>query len=343
LASLLKSGKISDETYKHFTDRGLQIIRPADMRLHRLAEYLPEIVIGATEKYIERMKIPYQATSFLAAKSRLHSDRYVFKIPGKAGGGVNLLTGGERKAGDNVFASTHRIVIGRRANMVSADNWMANKGQIWDWCFFGNHFLRTDEELYEDLQKLAKMKGATRPPCHVIVARSKDTFDRLGVVDNYRKNKIAALDPENESKVIFLTNQDGFDHLNQTIKESDLVKYVVTGEKFDMCSALLKLRETYGLDMLLNDGGRQMSNAMRDAGLLAEERVTLEPYPGDGIMPDNIESSHPDSILGRKGSGIDGTELTGAIMIHSQQIGDECANVYTYPLNEEHISKNHQM
>ncbi|HEY8110820.1 MAG TPA: hypothetical protein VIG05_08140, partial [Candidatus Nitrosotenuis sp.] len=261
----------------------------------------------------------------------------------KAFGGVKLLTGGKRKAGDNVFAATHRILIGGGANMVSADNWMTNKGQIWDWHFFGDHFIKTDEELYEDLQKLAKMKGATSPPYHVIVARSKDTFNRLGVLDNHRKNKIAVLDPRNESKVIFLTNQDGYDYLSPTVKESDLVKYVVTGEEFDMRSALLRLRKTYGLDRLLNDGGRQMSNAVRDAGLLAEERVTLEPYPGDGIMPDNIESSHPDSILGKKGFGIDGTELSGAIRIHSQQIGDEQANVYMYPLNEEYISKNCQM
>lgn len=344
LASLLESGKISEVQYKHFLQRGLQIIRPADLGLDRLAEYLPEIVIGATEKYIERMNIPYQATSFLAAKSGSHdSDGYIFKIPGKAGGGVKLLTGGERKAGDNVFASTHRILIGREANMVSADNWMANRVQIWDWHFFGDHFMKTDTDLYEDLQKLAKIKDATRQPYHVIVARSKDTFSRLGVLEKYDRKDIAVLDPSNESRVIFLTSQSGYDYLSPTVKESDLVKYVVTGDEFDLHSALLKLRGTYGLDRLLNDGGRQMSNAVRDAGLLAEERITLEPYPGAGIIPNGIESSHPDSLLGKKGLGIDGTELSGAIRMYSHPIGDEQANVYIYPLDDGHISKNYQM
>jgi hypothetical protein len=33
---------------------------------------------------------------------------------------------------------------------------------------------------------------------------------------------------------------------------------------------MLNLRKKYDIDVMLNDGGRQMSNSLRDAGLLAE-------------------------------------------------------------------------
>ena len=86
--------------------------------------------------------------------------------------------------------------------------------------------------------------------------------------------------------------------------------------------------------MMLNDGGRQMSNGIRDAGLLAEERVTLEPYPGEGMLPSKID---PTSVLGMDGKGLDGTELQGAILVNSTKISDELANVYIYPLDEKKI------
>ena len=53
---------------------------------------------------------------------------------------------------------------------------------------------------------------------------------------------------------------------------------------------MLTLRKKYSVDIMLNDGGRIMSNGVRDSGLLGEERVTLEPYPGNGLIPNEIES-----------------------------------------------------
>ena len=97
---------------------------------------------------------------------------------------------------------------------------------------------------------------------------------------------------------------------------------------------MLTLRKKYSVDIMLNDGGRIMSNGVRDAGLLGEERVTLEPYPGNGIIPNEID---PTSILGKKGIGLDENEVEGTILIHSNQIGDEKANVYLYPLDEQKI------
>ena len=66
--------------------------------LDSLHSILPEIVIGASKDYINKMKVPYQATSFIAANTR--KDRkgaYIFKIPNQPSGGIKLLTGGERK------------------------------------------------------------------------------------------------------------------------------------------------------------------------------------------------------------------------------------------------------
>jgi hypothetical protein len=71
---------------------------------------------------------------------------------------------------------------------------------------------------------------------------------------------------------------------------------------------------------------------LKDDSLLAEERVTLEPYPGKNIIPQEID---PTSILGEVGLGLDEGEVQGAIRIHSTSIGDERANVYLYPLLDE--------
>lgn len=49
-----------------------------------------------------------------------------------------------------------------------------------------------------------------------------------------------------------------------------------------------------------------MSNSLRDTGLLAEERVTLEPYPRTKIIPEDLD---PTSILGDIGLGLDGNEI----------------------------------
>jgi len=76
-----------------------------------------------------------------------------------------------------------------------------------------------------------------------------------------------------------------------------------------------------------------MSNSLRDLGILGEERVTLEPYPGSKFIPDP-ERIDPESILGVEGSGIDGSEIKNGIRIHSTKIGNEKANVYLYPLDE---------
>ena len=336
LSLLLEIGAISEEIYCHFINRGLKVISPSiDFGLEYLGKILPEIVIGASSGYVSRMSVPYQATSYVAARTKDSGKGvYIYKITHKPGGGVLSLTGGTRKLGDSIFASTHRILMGSKAMMISADNLVVNKEQIWNWQFFGDAVREIAPEIYEDLIKLRE-KIVTNSMFHqFVVARSDKTFRRLKLADLYLKNKIKILDPKNGISVIFLTNESGHEYASKLIPESDLVDYVVTGKNFDMHSAMLQVRRIYDIDMILNDGGRVMSNSVRDLGILGEERVTLEPYPGNQFIPSD-ESIEPGSILGVQGIGIDGEEIQHGIRIHSTRIGEEAANVYLYPLNEE--------
>ncbi|MGE5662371.1 MAG: hypothetical protein ACM3X1_09025, partial [Ignavibacteriales bacterium] len=195
---------------------------------------MPQIVIGVSDNFIGRMKIPYQATSFLVANTKADSSGwYVYKIPEQPKGGLLLLSGGKRRMGDNIFASTHRILLGRKAILVSAVNLMANKNNIWNWHFFGDHLKQENELLYNDLLKLeAIMKrednkessyNGTSPYHYIVIARSESTFKKLEVVDNYLKDKIAVLSPENKIHVIFVTNDSGFEFASKRIEESSLV------------------------------------------------------------------------------------------------------------------------
>ena len=336
LSLLLDNRVITEELYRHFVNRGLKVISPSnDYGLEYLSKILPEIVIGASSGYVSKMKVPYQATSYVTARTKESGKGvYIYKIAHKPGGGVLSLTGGTRKLGDSIFASTHRILMGSKAMMISADNLVVNKEQIWNWQFFGDAVRELAPEIYEDLIKLRE-KIVTNSMFHqFVVARSDKTFRRLKLADLYLKNQIKILDPKNGISVIFLTNKSGHEYASKLIPESDLVDYVVTGKNFDMHSAMIQVRRLYDIDMILNDGGRLMSNSVRDLGLLGEERVTLEPYPGDQFIPSD-ESIEPESILGAQGIGIDGGEIQNGIRIHSTRIGEEAANVYLYPLNEE--------
>jgi len=210
---------------------------------------------------------------------------------------------------------------------------VVNKEQIWNWQFFGDVVRDLAPEVYEDLIKL-KQKVATNSNFHqIIVARSEKTFERLKLAELYQKNQIKILNPKNEIRVIFLTDESGYDYASKSIRESDLIHYIVTDKIFDMYSAMNKVRRLYGIDLILNDGGRIMSNSVRDLGILGEERITLEPYPG-GKFISHDESNNPKAVLGADGTGIDGGEIKNGIRIHSTRIGNEVANVYLYPLNE---------
>jgi hypothetical protein len=348
LQQLLDSKKITSEHFNHFKSRGIEIIRPLqDFGLKSLGHVLPEIVIGASYKFVKRMKIPYQATSFLVANTKSNLNGwYVYKIPEQPKGGLILLSGGKRRFGDNIFASTHRIILGRKAILVSAVNLMTNKNNIWNWHFFGDHLKQINESLYDDLVKLETIMNrdddstgnmkSDSPHYYVIIARSESTFKKLEIVENYLQNKIAVLNPEKNIHTIFVTNKSGFEFASKRIEESSLVSYIDTGENFDLYQGMQVLRRRYGIDLMLNDGGRIMSDGVRREGLLGEERMSLEPFPGEDIFPSD-KYIDPTTVAGSKGLGLDGSEIEGSILLHSTNIEDEKLNVYIYPLDERKV------
>lgn len=348
LYSLFESNKITEKQLKHFLTRKLQIIIPKNLGLDALGSVLPEIVIGASPSFIEKMKVPYQGTSFIAANTKQDcSGPYIYKISGRPGGGVPLLTGGKRRMGDNVFASANRILLGSKAVIVSAVNLMENKKQIWNWEFFGNFLKEDHADIFDDLAKLDKIikKNKKMAKFVVVIARSENTFKRLNIIEEYQKNNVAILDEKNDINTIFITNQKGYDYASKNIKESDTIKYIVTGEHYDEEDALIQLKKKFLIDIILNDGGIIMSNSFRDAGILPEERITLEPFPGYGIFPDEIDKNDPSCILSKEGNGIDGREVYGSVLLRSIEIHDkfsldgvkERANVYLYPLEDKKV------
>jgi hypothetical protein len=348
LQQLLDSKKIEIEHFNHFKSRGIQIIHPLqDFGLRSLGRVLPEIVIGASNEFVKKMNVPYQATSFLVANTKSSANGwYVYKIPEQPRGGLTLLSGGKRRLGDNLFASTHRIILGRKAILVSAVNLMINKTNIWNWHFFGDHLKKDNKLLYDDLVKLETIMNSNdnftgnlkrgSPHYYIIIARSESTFKKLEIVGNYLQNKIAVLSPENNIHTIFVTNKSGFDFASKRIEESNLISYIATGENFDLYQGMQVLRRKYGIGLILNDGGRIMSDGVRREGLLGEERMSLEPFPGEDIFPSD-KYIDPTTVAGSQGLGLDGSEIEGSILLHSNKIEDEKLNVYIYPLEESRV------
>lgn len=336
LESLLDTGVIDQNVVTHFRKRGLKVYDTVDdLDCPYLSKVIPYVVIGASEEFVNRLTVPYQATSFVAAEIfSPNSGIYAFKLLGLKGGGVTLLTGGSRKLGDNVFASLHRILVGSNAIMVTVNNMMENHSQVWSWDFFGKHLKPCYPKVYDELFKLAKRFVNLERFHFVVSIRSIESVDKSRLIEFYEKKEISMLDPKNNLKVIILTTDVVYEHLSRTIKESDLITYLRTGkEEFDIRKGLQTLRRDYGIKYLLNDGGRKMSESIRKVGLLAEERVTLESF-----NPETLKYTVDDTcILGKKGWGTDGTELKSSLLLDSIKIDHEEANVYVYPLDESKV------
>ena len=337
LGLLFENKQLDYDTFTHYKKRGIKIYDTnRDLKCSHLSKIIPYIVIGASDEFVNKMSVPYQATSFIAAKAfSPNSGIFVFKLLGLRGGGVTLLTGGNRKLGDNIFASLHRMIIGNQAIIVTVNNMMENYGQIWSWDFFGEHLEDQYPALYSDLLNLSKKFVRPENSYFVISIRSVESIAESHLVEFYEKNKIAMLNPKNNQKVIILTTSTVYANLSKIIKESNLITFIDTGEKFDIHKGLQILREKYGVKYLLNDGGRKMSESIRAEGLLGEERVTLEPF-----NPATLDYDIDDTcILGKKGWGVDKSELKGSILLDSLKIDDEKANVYVYPLDESRVLK----
>jgi hypothetical protein len=335
LEILFESKILGEENLVHFKKRGIQFYdTDKDLNCYNLSKILPYIVVGASSGYIDKMSVPYQATSFVAGEVYSQNSRiYAYKIMGKKGGGVTLLTGGTRKIGDNVFASLHRILFGNQAIMVTINNMMENHDQIWSWDFFGKHLIDNNPLVYKELFNLSQ-QFVKKSKFHFIISiRTFESMTRSNFIDLYKDNKIAMLNPENKIKVIFITTYEIYNFLSKIIKESSLIYYIITGDSFEMLDGLRKLRKEFDIKYLLNDGGRIMSNSIRDSEILGEERVTLEPFNSQ-TLDYTIDKN---CLLGQKGNGLDNNEIEKSILLDSQLINKEKANVYIYNMNENKI------
>jgi hypothetical protein len=332
---LYEKKTLTKQELDHFRKRGIQLFDTSkDLNCNHLSKILPYVVLGASDEYVDKMKVPYQATSFIAGEVYApNSGKYAYKIPGQKGGGVILLTGGVRKLGDNVFASLHRILVGNRAIIVTLNNMMENHNQIWSWEFFGKNVKNSNPLVYQDLLDLSA-KFVDHSKFHFIVSiRTINSIVNSNFVGLYNKNEIAMLNPENRVQVIFITTFEIYDYLSKIVRESNLISYIVTGESFEINLGLETLRKKYGVRYLLNDGGRIMSNSVRELGILGEERITLEPF-NSLTLGYTIGS---DCILGENGSGLDNSEVECSILLNSTPINDEKTNVYLYPMDEGKI------
>lgn len=335
---LFETKALNQEKLDHFKKRGVQLFdTDKDLGCHHLSKILPYVLIGASNEYVDKMSVPYQATSFIAGEAySQNSGIYAYKVIGKQGGGIQLLTGGSRKVGDNIFASLHRILVGNRAIMVTINNMMENHAQIWSWEFFGKHLVGSNDNhpnIYNELLNLSK-KFVDESKFHFVVSiRSFKSITSSDFIELYKNGEIAMLNPKNNLKVVIVTTLPIYNFLSRLVQESHLISYIITGETFDIKAGLEILRKKFEVKLLLNDGGRIMSNSIRDYGILGEERVTLEPF--NPLTLDYTINSN--CILGKKGSGLDNSEIEHSILLDSIPIGDEKTNVYLYPMDENKI------
>ena len=62
---LYENKTLDKEKLDHFKKRGVQFFDTnKDLNCYHLSKILPYIVIGASNEYIDKMNVPYQATSF---------------------------------------------------------------------------------------------------------------------------------------------------------------------------------------------------------------------------------------------------------------------------------------
>jgi len=333
LDSLISSEMISEKEYHNFLQRGVQYEK-FGTEFPTLNNFFPDgIPIGASETFIRNLSFPYQETSYVCASiDEKYPRTYLYKLHEKHGGVLELL-GGIRPVGDNLFGSLNRILLGSKAILLSADNLIANIEGIWNWRLFGNHLKKNNFAAYNELEKFSKTKSHTNP-IHIILARKRKTFERLNFLEKYKKNQIGIFNSD-QVKIIIMTNDDGYDYASHVINPDDKIKYVVETDKsgnIDIKKCLQTLRMKFGISRMLNDGGRKMSNGMKQLGVLGGERISYEPSLGVNHSPKNITE---DMILGRDGIGIDGSAIKDSIVVFSQKIGTskkESLNLHVYPM-----------
>lgn len=335
----------SKNTYKHFKERGLETFSFEDY--DSLDKYFPKgIPLSVSAKYLNKMKVPDQNTSYVMAKAQIDRPEYIFNIPGMEGGGIPNLTSGSRSIVDNLAATLSAIFLGYHATTITLSNWMANSGQVWKEGFFLEHLpSKLKDEALRIKKKFFENIGAPEEPYLVVGIRSKESLDNLFSNENYKKKRVSSLNPENGIKMIFITNKDVKEIMLRKLPGSEHINYIDTGEIYDTHKGMLLLRKSpYKIERMLNDGGAEYSNQLIDLKLLSGQRITKMPWPGPGFIPENIVKNHPKSVLGHDGaSEIDGSEIKNAIKIFSHEIPSqrpglkEHVNVYLHELDEKKV------
>jgi hypothetical protein len=335
----------SEKSYKQFNDRGLEVITFEGYE-HFGRTFPIGIPISVSKRYLDKMKVPDQNTSYLMAKAKQKGSEYIFNIPGKKGGGVSDLTGGVRSVLDDMAATLNEILFGYHAITVTLGNWMANHDQVLKGGLFLQHLPAIlKEEALQIRRGIYENMGAPEEPYLAIGIRSNSSMNKLFASEPYKKNLFATLNPQNGIKMIFMTSQSVKENMIKEIPESDHVSYVNTGEDYDTYMGILALRAApYNIKRILNDGGAEYSNHIRDLGLLSGQRITKVPWPGPGFIPKDIVEKYPQSVLGCDGaSSIDGSEIEKGMRIFSQGVANqrtgmtEWFNVYLHEMDEKKI------
>lgn len=335
----------NEKSHKQFNDRGLEVFTFEGYE-HFSRTFPIGIPISISKEYLDKMKVPDQNTSYLMAKAKQKGSEYIFNIPGKKGGGVSDLTGGVRSVLDDMAATLNEILFGYHAITITLGNWMANYDQVLKGGLFLQHLpAQLKEEALQIRRGIYENMGAPDEPYLAIGIRSKSSMNKLFSSEPYKKNLFATLNPQNGIKMIFMTSQSVKEIMIKEIPESDYVSYVNTGKDYDTYKGILALRAPpYNIMRMLNDGGAEYSNHMRDLGLLSGQRITKVPWPGLGFIPKDIVEKYPHSVLGRDGaSSIDGSEIEKGIRIFSQGVANqrtgmtEWFNVYLHEMDEKKI------
>ena len=335
----------NEASYKHFNDRGLEVFSFEGYR-HFGRNFPVGIPISVSRSYLDKMKVPDQNTSYLMAKAKQNGSEYIFKIPGKKGGGISYLTGGVRSVLDDMAATLNEIFFGYHAITITLGNWIANYGQVLKGGFFLQHLpAQLKEEALLIRRGIYEKMGAPEEPYLVIGIRSISSMKKLLESEPYEMNLFATLNPQNGVKMIFITSQFVREIMIKQIPESDHISYISTGDDYDTYKGILALRAPpYNIKRMLNDGGAEYSNDLRDLGLLSGQRITKVPWPGPGFIPEEIVEKYPQAVLGRDGaSSIDGSEIGRGIRIFSQGVASqrsgltESFNLYLHEMNEKKI------
>lgn len=269
----------------HFSHRGLEVIDLDPTAFPLLNGTLSHVVVGASPEHRASLLVPYQETSFVVAPSRYRGNPvFIFRIPGKADGGISRITAGYTAELDRLMVMLQRATVGARASIISVDNLLAHPHEVWR----TEQFFKDDRPftaLQDEILKLRKARHGTDRPTHIIVGRSSQSMEAL-----VRAWSILQI-VEEGIPIVILTSAEGAHQLERNgFKENGEVHVVKVGrtpDEFSNRAALEFVRRNFGITMALNDGGMRMVRAMEHEHLIGAHRVSVAPPNPD--LPQTVD------------------------------------------------------